>query len=208
MRRRRRRSVGQRGDGRSAVINLTGILFEARPELRDDVQAEGAANIAKAPRQAAGAHALVHVSAIGADAESDSAYAVTKAEGERRCARNSQRRDPASVLIFGPEDGFFNRSPRWRASSRPAADRRRPYPLPAGVCRRRGRRRSWRWSPGGRQSTYELGGPTVYSFKELMQLILRETGRKPLLVPLPFALASLKAMFLQLLPKPLLTRIR
>ena len=48
-------------------------------------------------------------------------------------------------------------------------------------------------------------GPTIYTFKELMQIILRETGRKRLLVPLPFALARFKAAFLQLLPKPLLT---
>ena len=53
--------------------------------------------------------------------------------------------------------------------------------------------------------TYELGGPTIYSFKELMQLILREIGRKRMLVPLPFGIASLKAMFLQILPNPLLT---
>jgi NADH dehydrogenase len=53
--------------------------------------------------------------------------------------------------------------------------------------------------------TYELGGPSVYSFKELLQLILRETARRRLLVPLPFWLASIKAMFLQLLPNPLLT---
>jgi uncharacterized protein YbjT (DUF2867 family) len=53
--------------------------------------------------------------------------------------------------------------------------------------------------------TYELGGPAVYSFKELLQLILRETGRRRALIPLPFGLAFLNAAFLQLLPKPLLT---
>jgi NADH dehydrogenase len=53
--------------------------------------------------------------------------------------------------------------------------------------------------------TYELGGPTTYTFKQLLQLILRETGRNRALVPIPFALASLKAAFLQLLPTPLLT---
>jgi NADH dehydrogenase len=53
--------------------------------------------------------------------------------------------------------------------------------------------------------TYELGGPTIYTFKELMQLILRETCRKRLLLPIPFSVATLQALFLQLLPKPLLT---
>ena len=53
--------------------------------------------------------------------------------------------------------------------------------------------------------TYELGGPTIYSFKQLMEIILSETGRKRILMPIPFGLATLKAIFLQLLPNPLLT---
>ena len=53
--------------------------------------------------------------------------------------------------------------------------------------------------------TYELGGPAVYSFKEIMEMILHETGRKRLLVPVPYFLATLQAVFLQLMPKPLLT---
>jgi NADH dehydrogenase len=57
-----------------------------------------------------------------------------------------------------------------------------------------------------RGKTYELGGPSIYSFKELMALILRETGRKRFLVPVPFAIAMLKATFLGMLPNPLLTR--
>jgi NADH dehydrogenase len=56
-----------------------------------------------------------------------------------------------------------------------------------------------------RGQTYELGGPTIYTFKELMQLILRETCRRRLLLPVPFSIATLKAFFLQFLPKPLLT---
>ena len=60
-------------------------------------------------------------------------------------------------------------------------------------------------NPDAQSRTYELGGPTIYSFKELMQIVLRETGRARLLVPLPFALASLKAFFLQFAPTPLLT---
>ncbi len=59
--------------------------------------------------------------------------------------------------------------------------------------------------PAARGRTYELGGPGVYSFKDLLRLILRETGRTRALVPLPFGLASFKAAFLQLLPNPILT---
>ena len=169
------------------------------------MQADGAANVAKAAA-AAGASALVHVSAIGADAESDAHYAVTKAEGEQAV----REAFPKAVilrpsLIFGPEDGFFNKF-AGMARILPAlpligGGRTRFQPvfvgdvaqaILAGLSRQDGR-------------TYELGGPTIYSFKELMQLILRETGRKRVLVPLPFGIASLKALFLQILPNPLLT---
>lgn len=190
--------------GSKAVINLTGILFQ-KGQTFEDVQAEGAANIAKAAA-AAGVSALVHVSAIGADKDSDAHYAVTKAEGEeaiRQAFPNAVILRPS--LIFGPEDGFFN---KFAAMARvlPA------LPLVGGG--------HTRFQPvfvgdvaqavlmalsqqDGR--TYELGGPTIYTFKELMQLILRETGRKRVLVPLPFIIATFKAMFLQLLPNPLLT---
>ena len=60
-------------------------------------------------------------------------------------------------------------------------------------------------NPDAPGKTYELGGPIIYSFKELIEIVLRETGRSRLLVPLPFALASIKAFFLQFAPNPLLT---
>ena len=60
-------------------------------------------------------------------------------------------------------------------------------------------------SDAAKGATYELGGPTVYSFRQLLEIILQQTGRKRLLAPLPFGLASFKAFFLQLLPKPPLT---
>jgi uncharacterized protein YbjT (DUF2867 family) len=197
-------SVAQAVMGSNAVINLTGILFE-KGQTFEDVQAEGAAHIAQAAA-AAGVGALVHVSAIGANAESDAHYAVTKAEGEQAV----RKAFPHAVilrpsLIFGPEDGFFN---KFAAMARifPAlpligGGKTRFQPvfvgdvaqaILAGLSRQDGR-------------VYELGGPTTYSFKELLQLILRETGRRRVLVPLPFFIASLKAMFLQLLPNPLLT---
>jgi NADH dehydrogenase len=90
------------------VINLTGILFE-KGQSFEDVQADGAAHIAQASA-AAGVRALVHVSAIGADLESESVYAVTKAEGEQAVR---EAFPSAAILrpsiIFGPEDGFFNK---------------------------------------------------------------------------------------------------
>jgi len=197
-------AVAQALSGAETAINLTGILFE-KGQTFEEVQADGAANIAQAAATA-GLSALVHVSAIGADAESASAYAVTKAEGEA----SVREAFPHAVIlrpsiIFGPEDGFFNKFAEM-ARFFPAlpligGGRTRFQPVFVGdvaqailaaLSRQDGR-------------TYELGGPSVYSFKELMQLILRETGRKRALVPVPFGIAFLKAAFLQLLPNPLLT---
>ena len=124
--------------GANAVINLTGILFE-KGQTFEEVQADGAANVAKAAAEA-GASALVHVSAIGADAESDAHYAVSKAEGEQAV----REAFPKAVilrpsLIFGPEDGFFNKfAAHGPHSPRPAPDRRRAHAFPAGLCGRCG----------------------------------------------------------------------
>ena len=60
--------------------------------------------------------------------------------------------------------------------------------------------------PSGVGETYELGGPRIYSYREIMELVSRETGRKCLLVPVPFFAAKMQAAFLELLPSPLLTR--
>jgi NADH dehydrogenase len=190
--------------GAQAAINLTGILFQ-KGQTFEDVQADGAANVATAAA-AAGVQALVHVSAIGADLESDSRYAVTKAQGEQAV----REAFPAAVIlrpsiIFGPEDGFFNKFATM-ARFFPAlpligGGRTRFQPVYVGdvaqaivtaLSHQDGR-------------SFELGGPSTYSFKELLQLILYETGRRRVLVPIPFAIASLKAAFLQLLPNPLLT---
>jgi NADH dehydrogenase len=197
-------SVARAMLGAQAVVNLTGILFE-KGQTFEEVQADGAANIAKSAA-AAGVGALVHVSAIGADLESDSGYAVSKAEGEQAV----REAFPKAVIlrpsiIFGPEDGFFNKF-AGLARFVPAlpligGGRTRFQPVFVGdvaqaivtaLSRQDGR-------------TYELGGPSIYSFKELMQLILKETERRRVLVPLPFGLAMLKAAFLQILPNPLLT---
>jgi len=197
-------SVARALSGADAAVNLTGILFQSGQTF-EEVQAEGAANIAQAAA-AAGVAALVHVSAIGADADSESAYAVTKAEGEaavREAFPNAVILRPS--IIFGPEDGFFNKFAElarfFPALPLIGGGRTRFQPvfvgdvaraILAGLSRQDGR-------------TFELGGPSTYSFKELMQLILRETGRKRVLVPVPFGIAFLKAAFLQLLPKPLVT---
>jgi len=196
--------VAQALAGAQAVVNLTGILFEHGQSF-EDVQADGAANVAQAAA-AAGVGALVHVSAIGADLESNSSYAATKAQGEqavRDAFANAVILRPS--IIFGPEDGFFNKFAGMarflpalpligggHTKFQPVFVGDVAQAILAALSRQDGR-------------TYELGGPSVYSFKELLQLILRQIGRRRALIPMPFALASLKAAFLQLLPNPLLT---
>jgi len=199
-------SVATAVKGSNAVINLTGILFQ-KGQTFEDVQAEGAANIARAAADA-GATVLVHVSAIGADAQSESEYATTKAQGEQAVRESF----PQAVIlrpsiIFGPEDGFFN---KFAAMARylpvlplVGGGHTRFQPVFVGdVAAAIVKALS---SEEARGRTFELGGPSIYSFKELLQLILRETGRKRILAPLPFGIATVQAAFLQILPNPILT---
>ena len=192
--------------GSQAAVNLPGILFP-RGQSFEAVHAVGAGHVAEAAARL-GISRLVHVSAIGADSESDSHYAQTKAEGEKRVRAAL----PAAVIlrpsiVFGPEDQFFN---RFAALARispvlPLIGGGHTRFQPVFVGDVATAIATGLESPAAEGKTYELGGPTVYSFRELMEIVLRETGRRRLLVPLPFALASFKAFFLQLAPKPLLT---
>jgi NADH dehydrogenase len=189
--------------GSDAVVNLVGLLYGDF----ETAHIVGAENIAKAAA-AAGTGALVHVSALGADSESRSHYAQTKAEGESRVRAAL----PDAIIlrpsiVFGPEDGFFNKFAElarfFPALPLIGGGKTRFQPVFVGdVADAIVTALDSRDAKG---RTYELGGPTIYSFRDLMQIVLKETGRKRALVPLPFALASLKAFFLQLAPKPLLT---
>jgi len=189
------------------VINLVGILFERGRQKFDAVQAFGAEAVALAA--AAFGARMVHVSAIGADERAPSHYARSKAIGERLVLAAV----PSAVILrpsvlFGPEDDFFN---KFAAIARfsPAlpligGGHTRFQPVFAGdvasavVAAMEGRAKDG--------EVYELGGPEVRSFKELMQFMLATIERQRLLVPLPFALAKFQAGILQLLlPKPLLT---
>lgn len=219
-------SVAAAVQGASAVVNLVGILYESGAATFDAIHVSGAANVAKAAREA-GAKALVHMSALGADGASESAYARTKAEGET--AVRTAFPDAVIVrpsVVFGPEDNFFN---LFAGLSRftPVMPVMGAAPKLVSCC-------GVPWldmlGDGGpkfqpvyvgdvadaivkgltdhtaRGQTYELGGPTVYSFQDLMTLIQTVTGRKRLLAPVPFVAAEALGLMLQWLPKPLLTR--
>jgi NADH dehydrogenase len=199
-------SVGAAVSGAQAVVNLVGILAESGKRSFAAVHVEGARNVAAAAR-AAGVGRLVHMSALGADAHSPAAYARSKLAGEQ--AVRSAMPDAVIArpsIVFGPEDHFFNRFAAMAQLSPVlpliGGGRTKFQPVYVGDGADAFLRRGEAEEPRGR--TYELGGPRVYSFKELMQLLLRELGRKRLLLPVPFPLASLLAVFAQLLPgKPL-----
>ncbi len=194
--------------GADAAVNLTGILFESGKQRFAAVHTEGAKAIATAAA-AAGVRSLVQVSAIGASPESASAYARSKGEGEdavRAAFPEATILRPS--VIFGPEDDFFNRFAEMARFS-PAlpligGGGTRFQPVYVGDVARAVVKALG--DPACRGKIYELGGPKTYSFKELLQLLLRAIDRKRALVNLPFGLARLQATFLELLPKPPLTR--
>jgi uncharacterized protein YbjT (DUF2867 family) len=188
------------------VINLVGILFERGRQRFDAVQAEGAGAVAQAAHTA-GAR-LVHVSAIGADENSVSDYARSKAVGERLVlAAQPQAIVMRPSIVFGPEDDFFNRFGALATIAPvlplPGGGHTRFQPVFAGdVAEGIAKAVDGEAKPG---TVYEFGGPDVRTFKELMEFTLATIERRRLLAPVPFAMLKLQAAFLQFLPKPPLT---
>jgi NADH dehydrogenase len=189
-----------------AVVNLVGILFSVGKQTFKSVQDEGAGSVAKAAK-AAGARACVQVSAIGADPESASIYARTKAAGE--AAVKDVQPDATIIrpsVVFGPEDEFFNRVAALARISPVlpliGGGHTKFQPVFVGdvaqtiVAALEGR---------AAKAPYELGGPEVLTMREVMERVLDYTMRKRWLVPVPFWAAKLKGAFLQWLPNPPLT---
>ncbi len=202
-----RASIERAVAGAEAVINLVGILYQSGPQRFQAVHAEGAGQVGAAAARAGAKH-LVHVSAIGADQTSPSLYARSKAEGESRV----RAAFPEAVIlrpsiVFGPEDDFFNRFARMARIS-PflpliGGGHTRFQPVYVGDVADAVLAVLERWDRRGK--TFELAGPAIYTFEELLRLMLKETRQRRLLLPLPFALASLQAALLEWLPVPPLT---
>jgi NADH dehydrogenase len=188
------------------VVNLVGILFERRPGDFQRLQGEAPGRIARAAA-AAGVEAMVHVSAIGADADSLSLYARSKAQGEEAVRLAFPK---ATILrpsvVFGPEDGFFNRFAGM--ASLPfmpvvsGGTRFQPVyvgdvadAVVAAIAR-----------PDARGKTYELGGPRVMSMREVLRYIQEVTRRRRPMVDMPMGLMNFQAGLLQRLPNPPITR--
>ena len=194
--------------GSDQAVSLIGVLFEGRKGEFDRLQARLPGEIAEAAARG-GLERVVHISAIGARAGSPVAYARTKAEGE---AAMRAAFPAATILrpsvVFGPEDGFFNRFARM-SQFLPVlpligGGRTRFQPVYVGDVAEAVIAGLTRADVAGR--TFELGGPAVYTFKELLAYLLQVTGRRRILLNLPFAAARLQASLLELLPAPPLTR--
>jgi NADH dehydrogenase len=203
---RNRTSVEAAARDAHVLINLVGILFERGRQRFDEVHTVGAEQVALA----ANAHGarMVHVSAIGADEKSPSRYARSKAAAERLILlAQPQATIMRPSIMFGPEDDFFN---RFAALARLSpvlpligGGKTRFQPVFVGdVAEAIAQAVDGNARPG---TIYELGGPAVRSFKELMRYLLSTIERRRLLVPIPFFVAKLQASILQFMPTPMLT---
>ncbi|MCK0168544.1 complex I NDUFA9 subunit family protein [Jannaschia sp. S6380] len=191
-------SVAAALSGADAVVNCVGVLAPSGKNGFEAVQAEGAARIARLAA-AEGIGRMVQISAIGAGVDSDSEYARTKAAGERGVLEHQ----PDAVIlrpsiIFGPEDAFFN---RFAGMARMAPI----LPLVGGRTRFQpvfvddvAAAAEMAVEGSARPGIYELGGPDVDTFRELMQVMLRTIRRRALLLPVPFFVARIMAWLLDL----------
>ncbi len=195
-------------EGADAVVNLVGLLYEKGRQTFEAVHHQGARRVAEAAK-AAGVGQFIQISAIGAGPQALADYARTKGAGEQ--AVRAVLPDAVIVrpsIVFGPEDGFFNLFAMIARYSPVlpliGGGKTRFQPVYVGdvaeaICHCLD-------NPRWRGKTIELGGPQVYSFKELLELLLVQIKKRRLLVPLPFALAEIEGAILQTLPVPLLTR--
>jgi NADH dehydrogenase len=220
--------------GAHAVINCVGILTSLGRNSFSRVHEQGAGNVARAAK-AAGAKALVHMSALGADEDGRSKYAQSKARGERAVlAAFPEATLLRPSIIVGPEDGFFNLfaaisrwSPvvpiigcpilpkfkmvrgldtQWLFPSFEFCDFGGTRFQPIYVGDVADAALAAMTSDSAKGQTYELTGPRVYTFRRLMELMLRETGRTRMIVPYPVPLAYLTALFAEMIPGKPFTR--
>ncbi|MDB5452783.1 MAG: NADH-ubiquinone oxidoreductase 39 kDa subunit precursor [Caulobacteraceae bacterium] len=193
-------SVARALDGAQAVVNLPGVLYETGRQSFESVHVDGARTVAEAAR-VEGVKTFVQMSALGADLNSPSQYARTKAQGE--IAVREIHPDAVVIrpsIVFGQDDNFFNRFAAMAALS-PALpliggghSRFQPVyvaDVAAAIARAV-------VDPAAAGRTYELGGPATYTFRELMELVLRETLRRRALVPVPWGVSRFLGQVAQL----------
>ncbi|HVE20750.1 MAG TPA: complex I NDUFA9 subunit family protein [Acidocella sp.] len=192
-------------EGAALVVNATGLLAESRKGDFDRVHVDGAGQVARLAA-GAGARHLVHLSAIGADAASPSLYGRSKAAGE---ASVRAAFAPAAILrpsiVFGAEDSFFNRFAAMTLilPVLPIVGGATKFqPVYVGDVARAALAAA---TPHAAGQTFELGGPDVRTFRQLIDYMLKILGRKRIVIDLPPRLAQFQAQILQHLPGKLLT---
>jgi len=195
-------------EGAESVVISAGILFEHGKQRFDLVHHRGPALVARLAAEM-GVARLVFISSIGADPSSPSTYARSKAAGE---AAVRSAFSAATILrpslVFGPEDNFFNRF-AGIARMAPAlpligGGKTRFQPVYVGdVADAVMAALDSAEAPG---KTFELGGPRVYTFRQMMELLLAEIARKRMLVSVPAGLLALPGALMEWLPNPPLTR--
>lgn len=203
-------SVAAAMAGSDMVVNLAAIFYESAGNGRfQAVHVEGAGRVARLAKQA-GVQRLIQMSGIGADRNSRSPYVRSRGEGEEavRAAFPGVTILRPSI-VFGPEDGFFNRfaaMAQW-APALPLFGGGVTRCQPVYVGDVADAMVACLTNPATAGQTYELAGPRVYSYAEIMRLVLAVTERKRALVKLPFWMADLIAIFAGLAPgQPMLTR--
>ena len=192
-------SIARAVEGADAVVTLTGILTETGKQTFDAVQAKGARAVAEVVARH-GITRFVQMSAIGADANSPSAYARSKAAGEQAALEAV----PTAVItrpsiVFGPEDSFFNRFATLARISpglpMVGDGSTRFQPVFVGdVAAAITRAVQGKATQG---AIYELGGPEVKTFRELLEFVLKTTERRRLIVPMPLGVARIQAAVLE-----------
>jgi uncharacterized protein YbjT (DUF2867 family) len=201
-------SVGPAVAGVDAVVNTVGHYVQRGGASFEAIHGQGAMHVARAAA-AAGARRLVHISGIGADEESESSYVRARAIGERLVR---EAFPDATILrpsvMFGPEDAFFNQL-AGLARVLPvlplfgSGDVKLQPAYVGDVAQAVAKALTIEAAKG---KTYELGGPRAYSYRALLELLLRQVGRRRLLLPVPYGAWEFLAALMAPLPKRPISR--
>ena len=201
-------SVARAVEGAAWVVNTVGHYVEKRGASFDVIHARGALNVARQAKRA-GAERLIHVSGLGADPASDSRYVRARGMGEKLV---TEAFESVTILrpsaIFGRDDYFLNRIAGMarRSPVLPLFGRGLTRLQPVFVENVAEACLKVLDDPSTEGRMYELGGPKVYAYKDLVRLVAERIGRRPAAVPVPFPVWDMLAVAMTLLPEPPLTR--
>ncbi|MGJ0511745.1 complex I NDUFA9 subunit family protein [Methylocystis sp.] len=194
--------------GAYGVVNAVSLYVEHGRETFHSVHVEAAQRLANQARRAQ-VEQLAHVSGIGSDAGSSSLYIRKRGEGElavRAAFADTILIRPA--VMFGPDDSFLtsilkllSRLPIYPMFGRGLTRLQPAYVADVAEAITRALDRK-----DAHATTFEFGGPRVYSYEELLRVIAHEANLKPMLVPIPFAVWRTLAWFAEMLPSPPITR--